>query len=311
MQIGVIGIGRMGGGITRRLCARGHEVIAFDRDIDQRGMVEPHGAVWADSLETLVGLLKEARRVVWLMLPAGKTTRSVMLEVAHLLKANDIVVDGGNSNYKDSIEADLHLAEMELAFVDAGTSGGVRGESAGYSLMVGGNKADVVYLEPVFASLIAKEGELEAFVHAGPAGSGHYTKMIQNGIEYGMMQSLAEGFDLLKRANKAHPDFNLDLAAIAGAWRKGSVVQSWLLDLLHEALLKDGSLSAYTGSVPDSGTGRWTVETALDTATPAQVLTTALMQRFATRQDDPFAAQVLSALRSGFGGHTEEQSYRP
>ena len=311
MQIGVIGIGRMGGGITRRLCARGHEVIAFDRDIDQRGMVEPHGAVWADSLETLVGLLKEARRVVWLMLPAGKTTRSVMLEVARLLKANDIVVDGGNSNYKDSIEADLRLAEMDLAFVDAGTSGGVRGENTGYSLMVGGNKADVVYLEPVFASLIAKEGELKAFVHAGPAGSGHYTKMIQNGIEYGMMQSLAEGFDLLKRASKAHPDFNLDMAAIAGAWRKGSVVQSWLLDLLHEALLKDGSLSAYTGSVPDSGTGRWTVETALDTATPAQVLTTALMQRFATRQDDPFASQVLSALRAGFGGHTEEQSYRP
>ena len=310
MRLGLVGVGRMGAGIARRLAKSGHELVLHDQDVGQAAVANETGLSWAEDLAELVTLLGDAPRVVWLMLPAGQVTRTVMLRAAELLRPGDLIVDGGNSHFKASVEAAQILSDLDIAFVDSGTSGGVRGETEGYSLMVGGRDESVALLMPVFESLAARTDEVKAFVHCGAAGSGHYTKMIQNGIEYGMMQSLAEGFDLLHRAHLAEPDFNLDLAAVAQAWRKGSVVQSWLLDLLAEALAADASLTDFVGSVPDSGTGRWTVDTAVATATPAHVLTTALMQRFASRQDDLFANQVLSALRAGFGGHTEKQSYQ-
>lgn len=301
----------MGAGIARRLANAGHELVLYDQDAQQAGVASSPGLSWADDLETLVASLGGGSRVLWLMLPAGQVTRAVMLRAAELLRPGDLIVDGGNSHFKASLEAAALLSGQGIGFVDSGTSGGIRGEVEGYSLMVGGADESVARLMPVFDTLAARNDQVKAFVHCGAAGSGHFTKMIQNGIEYGMMQSLAEGFDLLQRAHLAEPDFDLDLAAIAQAWRKGSVVQSWLLDLLAEALAADSSLASYLGSVPDSGTGRWTIETAVATATPAHVLTTALMQRFASRRDDQFANQVLSALRAGFGGHTEKQSYQP
>ena len=302
----------MGGGIARRLVRQGLACTLQDSDASVRDELVEAGVGWADDIPSLMAALAgEGRRVVWVMVPAGRITRSVLLDCAAQMRPGDILIDGGNSLYSDSIEVSQIIENKDISFLDCGTSGGLRGEHIGYCLMVGGDAAAVAALAPLFAALRTEADTGTGFVHCGPAGSGHFTKMIQNGIEYGMMQSLAEGFHILARAAEAAPDFDLDLAAIAQAWRQGSVVQSWLLDLLAAALAEDQGLGDYVGSVPDSGTGRWTVNTAIDTATPAPVLSAALMARFESRLDGHFGHQVLSALRSGFGGHDEAQQFHP
>ena len=320
MHIGVIGGGRMGGGIARRLVRQGLNCTVQDNDASLREGLVAEGVGWAQDIPALVAALgthdrqvtvgTHDRRVIWVMVPAGQVTRAVLIDCAERLRPGDILIDGGNSLYTDSMEVSQLIENKGISFLDCGTSGGLRGEQIGYCLMVGGEPAVVAVLEPVFAALRTEADTEAGFVHCGPAGAGHFTKMIQNGIEYGMMQSLAEGFHIMARASEVAPEFDLDLGAIAQAWRQGSVVQSWLLDLLAAALADDGALDGFEGTVPDSGTGRWTVNTAIDTSTPAPVLSAALMTRFESRIERHFGNQVLSALRAGFGGHGETQHYR-
>jgi 6-phosphogluconate dehydrogenase len=313
MQLGLIGLGRMGGNMARRLVGGGHEVVAWDRSADAVRDAAAGGAIGAASLEDLVPRLA-APRVVWVMVPAGDATEQTVAALGRTLDAGDAIVDGGNSHYKDDARRAQMLAEKRIDYLDADTSGGVWGAERGYCLMIGGPAAAVSRLTPIFRTLAPGQGTTppteglavsgttahEGFLHCGPAGAGHFVKMIHNGIEYGLMEAYAEGFDIMRNA-----PYELNLGEIAELWRRGSVVSSWLLDLTARALAADPQLAHFTGVVGDSGEGRWTVETAIETSVPADVLTTALFKRFRSRQDHTFAEKLLSALRAQFGGHVE------
>jgi 6-phosphogluconate dehydrogenase len=293
MELGMIGLGRMGANMTERLVLGGHRVVSYDRNPEAIQNVVDKGAVGAHSLADFVNQLS-LPRVIWLMVPSGDPVDQTIEQLRAILAKGDVIVDGGNSNYKDSIRRAEKLREQGLYFVDAGTSGGIWGLKVGYCMMVGGDKEIVERLVPIFQTLAPKDG----YLHAGPSGAGHFVKMIHNGVEYGMMQAYGEGFELLKASQ-----FDLDLGKIAHLWNQGSVVRSWLLELCENAFAKDPHLSSVKGYVEDSGEGRWTVEEAIDRNVPAPVLTLSLFARFASRQDDSFAAKVTAALRNEFGGH--------
>jgi 6-phosphogluconate dehydrogenase len=327
MQLGMIGLGRMGANIVRRLMRAGHDCVVFDRDPAVGKALGSEGAQVAGTLLELAQKLS-APRAVWVMVPAGEATESTVRELAGVLQPGDTIIDGGNSFWKDDIRRAAELKPKGLHYVDAGTSGGVWGLERGYCLMLGGDKAVIDRLDPIFNALAPGRGDIPAtpgrdgrdprvergYLHAGPNGAGHYVKMIHNGIEYGMMQAMAEGFDILKHANspKLAPELRLDLdvADIAEVWRRGSVVTSWLLDLTATALAQDPQLAGYSGHVEDSGEGRWTVMAAVEQAVPAEVLTSSLYTRFRSRMDHTFAEKVLSAMRKGFGGHVEPKGQK-
>jgi 6-phosphogluconate dehydrogenase len=293
MRIGMVGLGRMGANMTKRLIRAGHEVVAYARSAESVAAAVADGATGARSLEELVEQL-EPRRVVWLMIPAGDPTEKTIESLAGSLAPGDVIVDGGNSRYVDSIRRAETLATKEIAFVDSGTSGGIWGLDNGYCLMVGGETDAVDHLRPVFDALAPEGG----FAHVGPAGAGHFTKMVHNGIEYALMQAYGEGFELLDSS-----DFDLDVAQIAELWNHGSVVRSWLLELAARAFAGDPDLSEVAPYIEDSGEGRWTLTYAIDNAVPVPTIATALFARFASRQDASFAGRVIAALRKEFGGH--------
>jgi 6-phosphogluconate dehydrogenase len=325
MQIGVIGLGRMGGNISRRLIKTGHEVVVYDHDAKAVAALSRDGATGAAGLDKLVQQLRPPR-AVWVMLPAGKITEDVIADLANLLAAGDIVLDGGNTFWRDDIRRAKMLKERDIHHVDVGTSGGVWGFDRGYCMMIGGDKAIVDRLDPIFSALAPGLGNVprtpkrdgrdpraeRGYIHAGPNGAGHFVKMVHNGIEYGLMQAYAEGFDILKNAgNKTLPEdgrFDLDLADIAEVWRRGSVISSWLLDLTASALAADDKLDSFEGVVEDSGEGRWTIMAAVEEAVPADVLSAALYTRFRSRQNHTFAEKILSAMRKGFGDHVEPKA---
>jgi 6-phosphogluconate dehydrogenase len=322
MQIGVIGLGRMGGNIVRRLMKAGHECVVFDTNAKPGQELAKDGATAVGSVEEMVKTLSKPR-AVWSMLPAGKITEDTVNQLGELMEADDIVIDGGNSFYKDDIRRAKTLAQKGLHYVDCGTSGGIWGIDRGYCMMIGGTKAAVDRLDPIFHALAPGVGDIprtpgreaqdpraeQGYIHAGPPGAGHFVKMVHNGIEYGLMQAYAEGFDILRNKNSEelpeHERFELNIPDIAEVWRRGSVVSSWLLDLGAIALAKDPQLSNFSGYVQDSGEGRWTIEAAIEEAVPADVLSTALYARFRSRQEHTFAERMLSAMRFGFGGHVE------
>jgi len=296
MKLGMIGLGRMGANMAQRLLRDGHELVGFDPQATARKALEEHGAASADSLEALVAALP-APRVLWLMVPAGEATDKSLDALLPLLAAGDIVVDGGNSNYKDTLRRAKQFDSHGIAYVDCGTSGGVWGLDEGYSLMIGGDEAAVERLRPIFESLAPAKDNGWGCV--GPVGSGHFTKMVHNGIEYGMMQAYAEGFSILKHKTA----FGLDLHAVAEIWRHGSVVRSWLLDLTADALEKNPDMAGIAPYVADSGEGRWTVDEAIELNVPAPVITQSLIERLRSRDDDSFTDKLLSAMRNEFGGH--------
>ncbi len=293
MRIGMIGLGRMGGNMARRLLRGGHEVVGYNRNPEVTKKVEGEGAIGAYSLEDLVSNL-ETPRVAWSMVPAGGPTEETVNRLGELLDSGDIVVDGGNSRYTDSITRAGALREKGISFIDAGTSGGIWGLEEGYCLMVGAEPEAFQTLEPALKTLAPENG----YALVGPPGAGHFTKMVHNGVEYALMQGYAEGFEILDAS-----EFDLDLAQVANLWRQGSVVRSWLLDLAASALEKDPRLSELAPYVEDSGEGRWTVETAINEAVPAPTIAAALFARFSSRQDESFAMKLLAALRQEFGGH--------
>ncbi|MGH7013883.1 MAG: phosphogluconate dehydrogenase (NAD(+)-dependent, decarboxylating) [Stellaceae bacterium] len=323
MQLGVVGLGRMGGNIVRRLTARGHECVIYDRAAAViAALAKQKGVTGASGLADLVRRLQPPR-AVWVMLPAGEATEQTVTELGTLLAAGDTVIDGGNSFWQDDVRRAKTLAEKGIYYIDAGTSGGIWGLERGYCLMIGGNKAAVDRLDPIFAALAPGRGQIpptphrdgrdprpeQGYLHAGPPGAGHFVKMVHNGIEYGLMQAYAEGFDILR--NAGHDDlpaehrFDLNVADIAEVWRRGSVISSWLLDLAAAALAQDPTLQGFSGYVEDSGEGRWTIAAALAEAVPAEVLSAALYTRFRSREKTSFAEKLLSAMRKGFGGHVE------
>jgi 6-phosphogluconate dehydrogenase len=322
MQIGIVGMGRMGSGIARRLMQAGHECVVYDRYIDASMLLVKDGATPAKDPDEFVRLLRPPR-VVWIMLPAGEATENAIWVVSGRLHAGDTIIDGGNTFYRDDIRRAELLKTKSVEYVDVGTSGGVWGLERGFCMMVGGHKAVVDAIDPILRSLAPGPGSIDrtlrpvgsdprpelGYLHAGPVGAGHFVKMIHNGIEYGLMQAYAEGFDVLR--NKESKDlpqaerFALNLPDIAEVWRRGSVISSWLLDLGAAALAKDPDLKEFSGFVEDSGEGRWTVNAAVDEAVPAEVLTAALFARFRSRKDHTFAEKILSAMRAGFGGHKE------
>jgi len=322
MQIGVIGLGRMGGNISRRLMQHGHEPVVYDHDPKAIAALTSDGATGAADLAKLVAQLRPPR-AVWVMLPAGKITEDVIGQLGTLLSGGDVVLDGGNTFWKDDIRRAKMLKERNIHHVDVGTSGGVWGLERGYCMMIGGPKEIVDRLDPIFNALAPGLGNVprtpgrdgrdpraeQGYIHAGPNGAGHFVKMVHNGIEYGLMQAYAEGFDILKNANsEALPQdarFDLDLTDVAEVWRRGSVISSWLLDLTASALAADPKLAGFSGEVEDSGEGRWTIMAAIDEAVPADVLSAALFTRFRSRRDHTFAEKILSAMRKGFGGHVE------
>ena len=327
MQIGVIGLGRMGGNITRRLMGHGHEAVVYDHDVKAVDALRRDGAVGAPGLDRLVQQLRPPR-AVWVMLPAGQITEGVIVELSQLLQAGDVVIDGGNTFWKDDIRRAKMLKERNIHHVDVGTSGGIWGLERGYCMMIGGAKDIVGRLDPIFKALAPGLGNVprtpgrdgrdpraeQGYIHAGPNGAGHFVKMVHNGIEYGLMQAFAEGFDILKNANSDNlPEdtrFDLDLTDIAEVWRRGSVISSWLLDLTASALAADAKLAGFEGVVEDSGEGRWTIMAAIDEAVPADVLSAALYTRFRSRRQHTFAEKILSAMRKGFGAHVEPKSQR-
>ena len=296
MDIGMIGLGRMGGDMARRLMRGGHRVVVYDSQPEAVQSLVAEGADGASSIEELAGQLPSPR-VVWVMVPSGEPTESTIDALADALSPEDVIIDGGNSNYKDSVRRAASLAERGLFFMDAGTSGGIWGLEEGYSIMVGGDPEVFRRLEPVFQTLAP--GSDRGYGRVGPAGSGHFVKMVHNGIEYGLMQAYAEGFELMR----AKEEFGLDLAQIAGIWRHGSVVRSWLLDLTAAALDDDPGLETIQAYVEDSGEGRWTVQEAVDLNVPTPVISLALQARFRSRQEQPFGARLLAAMRNQFGGH--------
>jgi 6-phosphogluconate dehydrogenase len=322
LQLGIVGLGRMGANLARRLQRAGLSCVVWDRDPAPGAALASEGAVAARDLADLVSKLARPA-TVWVMLPAGEVTEATIAALAGMLAPGDAIIDGGNSFWKDDVRRAATLGEKGIDYLDVGTSGGVWGLERGYCLMIGGPKAAVERLDPIFAALAPGRGDVAAtphregrdarveqgYLHAGPSGAGHFVKMIHNGIEYGMMQAFAEGFDILKHADSAalpaEHRFDFDLADIAEVWRRGSVVTSWLLDLSASALAAEGDLASYSGHVQDSGEGRWTVQAAIEEAVPAEVLTAALYTRFRSRQDHTFAEKMLSAMRKGFGGHVE------
>ena len=293
MRIGFVGLGRMGANMVRRLVRDGHEVVAYNRTAERTREIMAEGADGAFSLPELVAKLP-APRAVWVMVPAGEATEAMVAELMGLLAPGDTIVDGGNTNFHDDVRRHAMVAEKGLKYVDAGTSGGVWGLQVGYCMMVGGDRDAVEPLEPVFRSLAPADG----YAHVGGPGAGHYVKMVHNGIEYGLMQAYAEGFEIMHAS-----EYDLDLAQVSGIWRYGSVVRSWLLDLLHDALEKTPDFDGIKDWVADSGEGRWTVQEAIDRDVPAPVITLSLQARFRSRQEESYGAKVLAALRNEFGGH--------
>jgi 6-phosphogluconate dehydrogenase len=296
MDIAMVGLGKMGANMAQRLLEGGHRVVAFDLSEESIREMEAHGAEGARTLDEVVEKLA-APRVVWVMVPSGKPVESAIEGLGERLSAGDVVVDGGNSNYRDSMQRAEMLKEKGIHFVDVGTSGGVWGLTEGYSLMVGGEAAAVEIVRPALETLAPNPAQ--GWGHVGPSGAGHFVKMVHNGIEYGMMQAYAEGFELMDRKEA----FGLDLGQIANIWRFGSVVRSWLLDLTAQTLRENPTLEGIAAYVPDSGEGRWTVVESIDLKVPIPVITLALQQRFRSRQDSSFAAKLLSAMRGQFGGH--------
>jgi 6-phosphogluconate dehydrogenase len=323
MQIGVIGLGRMGANIARRLMLAGHNCVVFDKNAKAAGPLVEQGAVAATSLADLVEKLDQRPRAAWVMLPSGEITEHAVQQVGGMMDKGDILIDGGNSHFKDDVRRGRELAKRGVRYMDCGTSGGVWGLERGYCLMIGGERAAFEHMDPVFAALAPGLGDIprtegrdgrdkraeQGYLYTGPCGSGHFVKMVHNGIEYGMMQAIAEGFDVLRNRNlKDLPDgerFDLNMGDIAEVWRRGSVISSWLLDLSASALAKDEKLDHFTGDVADSGEGRWTIEAAVEQATPVNVLAAALFARFRSRQEHNFGEKMLSAMRYGFGGHVE------
>ena len=323
MQIGMIGLGRMGGNMLLRLQAGGHECTGLDLAQENVERMLTQGVRATTSLDEFVSWLKPPR-TAWCMVPHGEATEQTVRALGERFSARDMIIDGGNSYFKDDVRRARELSASGIHYIDVGTSGGVWGRERGYCLMIGGPKVAVDYLDPVFRCLSPGQGDIPmtagrpagrgsaeaGYLHCGPAGAGHFVKMIHNGIEYGMMQAYAEGFDIMKNAAKESlPEdmrYELELGDIAEVWRRGSVVSSWLLDLCAISLVEDPELGDYSGFVQDSGEGRWTVQAAIDEAVPADVLTAALYTRFRSRQDHTFAEKMLSAMRSQFGGHTEK-----
>jgi len=322
MQIGMIGLGRMGANMARRLIKGAHECVVYDRNAETVAALEKEGAIGASSLDDVVKKLN-APRAVWIMLPSGAPTEETVLALSKLLTAGDAIIDGGNSFYKDDVRRSTMLKPAGIHYLDAGTSGGVWGLERGYCMMIGGDQSAAQRLDPIFATLAPGPGKIpktpgreqfkgtaeQGYLYCGAAGAGHFVKMIHNGIEYGLMQAYAEGFDILLGANSknlpAGLSYDLNLADIAELWRRGSVISSWLLDLTATALASDGKLDAYSGFVEDSGEGRWTIQAALEEGVSAEVLSTALYTRFRSRLEHTFAEKILSAMRKGFGGHVE------
>jgi 6-phosphogluconate dehydrogenase len=302
VEIAFVGLGRMGGGMTHRLLDAGHTVFGFARNNKDRTLLSQRGGTPATSLEELLGKLGEKPRVVWSMVPAGAATDGVVETAGRMLAEGDIVVDGGNSNFRDGQARAKRLAERGIHFVDAGTSGGVWGYDIGYCLMVGGHDDAIKRIAPVLTTLAPPDG----WLHCGPVGAGHFVKMVHNGIEYGLMQSYAEGFEILE-----HSEFDLDQHAISALWGRGSVVRSWLLELLTNALAEDPGLDKIEGYVDDSGEGRWTIIEAINEAVPAPVIALSLMMRQRSRQTESYAAKINAALRNQFGGHAVKAAPDP
>ncbi|QDH17307.1 phosphogluconate dehydrogenase (NAD(+)-dependent, decarboxylating) [Swingsia samuiensis] len=332
MRIGIIGLGRMGGNIAVRLTRHGHDVVVYDRTPAVTAATveraEKGRAKGADSIEGLVKDLEgDKHRVVWVMLPAGPITEACVQQLSGLLGKGDVIIDGGNTYYKDDVRRAKELAEKGISYVDVGTSGGVWGLERGYCMMYGGSQEATDYIDPILKALAPGKGDVpvtpdrnksgldsraeEGYLHCGPAGSGHFVKMVHNGIEYGMMQAFAEGFDIMKSKNSSvlpeNERFKLNMADIAEVWRRGSVVSSWLLDLTAEALAKSGDLAEFSGEVSDSGEGRWTIEAAIEEDVPVPVITASLFTRFRSRSGNNFAEKIISAQRFGFGGHVEKK----
>jgi 6-phosphogluconate dehydrogenase len=324
MQLGMVGLGRMGANMVRRLMRAGHECVVFDLNPDNVKALAAEGATGAESMDDFVSKLSKPR-AAWVMVPAGNPTEQTVKALAEKMEAGDIIIDGGNSYFKDDVRRSKELSEQGINYIDVGTSGGVWGLDRGYCMMLGGPKEAVEHLDPIFKTLAPGIGDIEktkeregiqstaedGYLYCGPSGAGHFVKMVHNGIEYGLMQAYAEGFDIFKNANsKDLPEdirYDLNLADIAELWRRGSVVSSWLLDLTAMALAENPTLSDYTGFVQDSGEGRWTIQAAIEEAVPADVLTAALFVRFRSRQEHTFAEKVLSAMRMKFGGHVEKK----
>ena len=322
MQIGVIGLGRMGSNIVRRLLRAGHDCVVFDKQPAAGQKLAEEGASVGRDLKSLLAKL-DRPRAAWIMLPAGAVTEETVTELGTLMEPGDTLIDGGNSFYKDDIRRAGKLAAKNINYLDVGTSGGIWGFERGYCMMIGGDKPTVDRLDPIFEALAPGKGDIAAtpgrkpgdtrvergYLHCGPSGSGHFVKMIHNGIEYGLMQAYAEGFDILRNvSSEAVPKerrYDLNLADIAEVWRRGSIIGSWLLDLTAMALAEDAELGAYSGFVEDSGEGRWTVMAAIEEAVPAEVLSAALYTRFRSRQTHTYAERLLSAMRNKFGGHVE------
>jgi 6-phosphogluconate dehydrogenase len=323
MQIGMIGLGRMGGNMVRRLLRGGHECVVYDLNPNAIAELVAEGASGAGTLDEFVAKLQKPR-AAWIMVPAGDPTEGMVKELGQRLEKGDVIIDGGNSYFKDDVRRSQSLAEKGIYYVDAGTSGGVWGLERGYCLMIGGEREAVQRLDPIWKTLAPGRGDVppadgregkqstaeDGYLHCGPVGAGHFVKMVHNGIEYGLMQAYAEGFDIFRNAtSKSLPEahrYDLDLADIAEVWRRGSVVSSWLLDLTASALAENPDLSEYTGFVQDSGEGRWTVQAAIEEAVPVHVLASSLFDRFRSRQEHTFGDKMLSAMRNKFGGHVEQ-----
>jgi 6-phosphogluconate dehydrogenase len=322
MKLGMVGLGRMGANMTRRLLRGGHELVVTDLSADNVKHMAGEGAIASASLDDFVAKLGTPR-VAWLMVPAGGPTEQTVQMLAQKFQAGDILIDGGNSYFKDDIRRSKQLKNKSIHYVDVGTSGGVWGLERGYCMMIGGPKEAVQHLDPIFKTLAPGRGDIprtpgrekiagtaeDGYIYCGPSGAGHFVKMVHNGIEYGLMQAYAEGFDIFRNAGSKEltedQRYDLNLADIAEVWRRGSVVSSWLLDLTAMALAENPTLSEYTGFVQDSGEGRWTIQAAIDEAVPVDVLSAALFTRFRSRQEHTFAEKVLSAMRQKFGGHVE------
>ena len=325
MQLGMIGLGRMGANMVRRLMRGGHECVVWDVSADNVKALAGEGATGASSLDDLLAKLKPSR-AVWIMVPAGLATEQTVRDLAARMDSGDIIIDGGNSYFKDDARRAGELREKKISYMDVGTSGGVWGLERGYCMMIGGPEETARHLDPIFKTLAPGRGDItrtpgrekvagtveDGYLYCGPSGAGHFVKMVHNGIEYGLMQAYAEGFDIFRNAKSDQlPEnirYDLNLADIAEVWRRGSVVSSWLLDLTAMALIEDPELKSYSGFVQDSGEGRWTIQAALEEAVPAEVLSAALYTRFRSRQEHTFAEKILSAMRKKFGGHIEPKN---
>lgn len=300
MKIAMVGLGRMGMNMAKRLLKKGHQVVAYNRSPDKTNQLVNEGATGADSLEDLAARLP-LPRTVWLMLPAGQVVDAHIDQLKSILSSNDIVVEGGNSYYKDAIRRADALMKNGIRYLDVGVSGGIWGLQIGYCMMIGGDPKTSAELEPIFKALAPEEG----YLYCGPTGAGHFTKMVHNGIEYGMMQAYGEGFEIMEASPYAN---SFNYAEIAHLWNQGSVVRSWLLELAEDAFRKNARLDDIHGYIEDSGEGRWTIMQALETGVPAEVITLSLLRRFRSRQNDPFTERVLAALRREFGGHAVKSS---